>query len=39
LPIGIQIIGPYMEDATPIDFATMTKELFGGFKPPSGYED
>jgi amidase len=39
LPIGIQIIGPYLEDATPIDFATMTKELFGGFKPPAGYED
>ena len=39
LPIGIQIIGPYLEDATPIDFATMTKELFGGFKPPAGYEE
>jgi amidase len=30
LPIGIQIIGPYLEDATPIDFATRTKQLFGG---------
>jgi amidase len=39
LPIGIQIIGPYLEDATPIDFATRTKQLFGGFKPPEGYED
>ncbi|MBC8223211.1 hypothetical protein H8E65_01370, partial [Candidatus Bathyarchaeota archaeon] len=39
LPIGIQIIGPYLEDATPLDFATMTKELFGGFKPPAGYMD
>jgi amidase len=39
LPIGIQIIGPYLEDATSIDFATMTKELFGGFKSPTGYED
>jgi amidase len=39
LPIGIQIIGPYLEDATPIDFATRTKQLFGGFKPPIGYED
>ena len=37
LPIGIQIIGPYLEDATPIDFATLTKELFGGFRPPAGY--
>ncbi|MDP6048027.1 MAG: amidase family protein [Candidatus Bathyarchaeota archaeon] len=39
LPIGIQIIGPYLEDATPIDFATRTKRLFGGFKPPAGYEE
>jgi amidase len=39
LPVGIQIIGPYLEDATPIDFATMTKELFGGFKLPAGYVD
>lgn len=37
LPIGIQIIGPYLEDATPIDVAARTRELFGGFKPPSGY--
>ena len=39
LPIGIQIIGPYLEDATSIDFASKTKELFGGFKPPTGYGD
>jgi amidase len=39
LPIGIQIIGPYLEDATSIDFAARTKELFGGYKPPAGYED
>jgi amidase len=39
LPIGIQIMGPYLEDATPIDFATRTMELFGGFKTPPGYED
>ena len=38
LPMGIQIIGPYLEDATPIDFATRTKDIFGGFKPPTGYE-
>jgi len=39
LPVAIQIIGPYLEDATPIDFAARTMDLFGGFKPPAGYED
>jgi amidase len=37
LPVGIQIIGPYLEDATPIDVAAKTAGLFGGFKPPEGY--
>ncbi len=37
LPTGIQIMGPYLEDATPIDIAIKTKDLFGGYKPPSGY--
>ncbi len=38
LPVGIQIIGPYLEDATPIDVAAKTAGLFGGFKPPKGYQ-
>jgi amidase len=36
-PIGIQIMGPYLEDATPIDIAIKTRDLFGGYKPPLGY--
>jgi len=37
LPVGIQIIGPYLEDATPIDFAGILADITGGFKPPKGY--
>ena len=38
LPVGIQIIGPYLEDATPIDFAGKLTDIIGGFQPPEGYE-
>jgi amidase len=37
LPVGLQIIGPYMEDATPIDFAERTAAVLGGFTAPPGY--
>ena len=37
LPVGIQIIGPYLEDATPIDVASKISEVVGGFRPPEGY--
>ena len=37
LPVGIQIIGPYLEDRTPIDFAIKLAEVHGGFVPPPGY--
>jgi amidase len=37
LPVGIQIIGPYLEDATPIDVAAKMAEIVGGFEPPKGY--
>ena len=37
LPVGIQIIGPYLEDATPITFAARLADVTGGFKPPAGY--
>lgn len=37
LPIGIQIIGPYLEDRTPIAFAGMLEREFGGFVAPPGY--
>ncbi len=37
LPIGVQIVGPYLEDRTPIAFAALLEREFGGFKPPPGY--
>ncbi len=37
LPVGIQIMGPYWEDATPIAFADLLAKEIGGFVPPPGY--
>jgi amidase len=37
LPVGIQIVGPYLEDRTPIHFAGLIKEITGGFKSPPGF--
>ncbi|MGZ3497864.1 MAG: amidase family protein [Vulcanimicrobiaceae bacterium] len=37
LPVGIQIMGPFWEDATPIVFAAMLAREIGGFTPPPGY--
>jgi amidase len=39
LPIGVQIIGPYLEDRTPIAFAALMEREFGGFVAPPGYAD
>ncbi|MEW6640769.1 MAG: amidase [Pseudomonadota bacterium] len=37
LPIGMQIVGPYLEDRTPLRFAELAEAAFGGFTPPPGY--
>lgn len=37
LPVGIQIVGPYLEDATPIDLAGKLADVIGGFRPPKDY--
>jgi amidase len=37
LPVGIQIVGPYLEDRTCLDFAGRASELWGGFTPPPGF--
>src|SRR5262245_52687236 len=35
LHIGVQIIGPYIEDYTTLAFAELLEREFGGFVPPS----
>jgi len=35
LPIGVQIIGPCLEDRTTIAFAELLEREFGGFVPPA----
>ena len=35
LPVGIQILGPYLGDRTTIRFAELLSEVRGGFIPPS----
>jgi amidase len=37
LPVGFQVLGPYMEDATSIDVAANVGEVLGGYTPPPGY--
>jgi amidase len=39
LPVGIQIMGPYWEDATTITFADLLAREEGGFAAPPGYGD
>ncbi len=37
LPVGVQIVGPYLEDRTTIEFARCLAEATGGFEAPSGF--
>ena len=37
LPVGVQIIGPYLEDYTSIAVAGMIEDLVGGFRAPPGF--
>jgi amidase len=39
LPIGVQIVGPWLEDRTPLALAGLMEREFGGFVPPPGYRD
>jgi amidase len=39
LPIGLQVIGPYLEDRTPIRCAALIEREFGGYHSPPGYAE
>jgi amidase len=34
LPVGVQMVGPYLEDRTPLRLACLAEEALGGFRPP-----
>ena len=38
LPVGVQIVGPYLEDRTTIHIADLMEDVVGGFAPPPGFE-
>ena len=37
LPVGVQILGPYLEDRTVLAFAQLIERSFGGFTVPPGW--
>lgn len=38
LPVGVQVVGPYLEDFTPIRASKLISEAIGRFVPPPGYD-
>jgi amidase len=39
LPIGVQIVGPWLEDRTPLGLAELIEREFGGFIAPPMFDD
>jgi len=39
LPLGLQAIGPYLEDRTTLKFVQLVEEAWYRFEPPPGYGD
>jgi amidase len=39
LPVGMQIVGPWLEDRTPLKLAELIEREFGGFVPPPMFDD
>jgi amidase len=37
LPIGVQIVGPFLEDRTPLQLAMLIERQWGGFTPPPAF--
>ena len=39
LPVGVQMVGPWLEDPTPLKLAELTEREFGCFVPPKMFDD
>jgi amidase len=39
LPVGVQIVGPWLEDRTTLRLAELIEREFGGFVPPPMFDD
>jgi amidase len=39
LPVGVQIVGPWLEDRTPLKLAELIEREFGGFVPPPMFDE
>jgi amidase len=39
LPVGVQIVGPWLEDRTTLKLAELIEREFGGFRPPPMFDD
>ena len=39
LPVGVQIVGPWLEDRTPLKLAELIEREVGGFIPPPMFDD
>jgi amidase len=39
LPVGVQIVGPWLEDRTPLRLAELIEREYGGFVPPPMFDD
>jgi amidase len=39
LPVGVQIVGPWLEDRTPLKLAELIEREYGGFVPPPMFDD
>jgi hypothetical protein len=39
LPVGVQIVGPWLEDPTPLKLAKLNEREFGSFVPPKMFDD
>ena len=37
LPVGVQAVGPYLEDRTPLRFAALSTPVLGGSRRPPGF--